>query len=793
VPFGGRGRKRRTWRDEIPPEMIELLRPWAHPYLIFDTETLTDARSGQQAKIIFWQECGLKYADRCNLFAEDALTVEAMDECQRQGVAYNPLTCTEEEIKTVKAYAKEHDPWCCDMNWFIRLVFYKQAMLNGYMPEPKMIIGHNLPFDLGAISNRTVKSLDKKFYGALSIGMCRCFDRPENERRCGGIDIREEFRACGWHPNIRIKKLGLGKHMMKRGRKFDGFNKKGEAQYVDACLEFLDTRTLARALLGPGDASLEHLRKMLGTKTQKRDAPSHGEKITEEYLDYARDDVQCTWELFVKLRDLYKRHGLKKRITHIFSEASVGKGYFEELNIQSFFGYNDKLKLNTRNLDFDLCDVGAAMEGYFGGRSEARIRHQIIECMLADFRSQYTSVNALMKLQELLLAICVNVVRNSNSAREFLETTGLNELQKKDTWPKLRGFARIRPSGDGLPFRCEYTNDDGEKSINVGINYVKSACDGWYSFAGIIASKSLTGKCPEILETIEFVPVGRQTTKFIKICGDPKYTVDLSKDDLFVKVIELRTTVKADRDTYPKGSPDYDRLDAMQLALKLIANATSYGVLVEVIVDEHKAEVPCWVYQGKKTLRKAQRKTINAEGEWDEGFKVERPGKYFAPFGGLIPAAGRLLLAITETLARRAGLLYGFCDTDSMCIGRPPMMSRNDFRAAVQKIVGPEGWFQPLSPYSDGEPLFALEDVNYRLRDDTSGKTTKEFEPLFCLAISAKRYVLFNIADPSRKYPRGKTILRKIAGHAGWAAFASSRIMIPPLTRSQRPSTSPHR
>src|ERR1700730_17030762 len=72
----------------------------------------------------------------------------------------------------------------------------------------------------------------------------------------------------------------------------------------------------------------------------------------------------------------------------------------------------------------------------------------------------------------------------------------------------------------------------------------------------------------------------------------------------------------------PKGSPEYDRLDAMQLALKLIANATSYGVLVEVIVDEHKAETPCWVYHGgKNTLRKAQKKTINAEVEWDEGFK----------------------------------------------------------------------------------------------------------------------------------------------------------------------------
>jgi hypothetical protein len=190
--------------------------------------------------------------------------------------------------------------------------------------------------------------------------------------------------------------------------------------------------------------------------------------------------------LFVKLRDLYKLHGIKKRITRVYSEASIGKGYYEEMNVLSFFGYDSRLKVFTRNLEFDLCDVGASMEGYYGGRSEARIRHQIIECLHADFRSQYPTVNALTKLQELLLAESVDVGQNSPFAREFSETVTLDDLQRKDTWAKLRGFARIRPSGDILPFRCEYTNDEGEKSINVGINYVKSACDSWYSFADIL-------------------------------------------------------------------------------------------------------------------------------------------------------------------------------------------------------------------------------------------------------------------------------------------------------------------
>jgi hypothetical protein len=127
------------------------------------------------------------------------------------------------------------------------------------------------------------------------------------------------------------------------------------------------------------------------------------------------------------------------------------------------------------------------------------------------------------------------------------------------------------------------------------------------------------------------------------------------------------------------------------------------------------------VYHGGETTRRASKRDhITPEGDLIPGFKTEKPGKYFAPYGGLIPAGGRLLLAIAETLAKREGLLYVFCDTDSMCFGRPEKMPRKAFREAVLRIVGKDGWFQPLSPYSDGGTFFDLEDVNYKLVDDTS-------------------------------------------------------------------------
>jgi hypothetical protein len=424
---GGRNSKRRSWQDEIPPSMLEALRPWAHPCLVWDPETTVDAKSGQQARVLFWQERGLRYELRCALFADGILTQQAMDKCCREGVAYSPRTCTPEDVQRIKEYAETRGLVCMTIQDFIKKILYRRARLNAFIPEPKLIINHNGPFDFGSLSHHTGKSETEDMYGALSMGLCDC--------RKDASDRRGKFQACWYHPNIMIRKIGAGKHITKVGLKQDGHDtRSGKPNWAPMEIEFLDTRTLARAELGPGDMSLEALCRMLKTPTQKRTAPPHGEEITEEYLDYARDDVQCTWELFVKLRDLYKQHGLTRRITNIYSEASIGKGYFGDIGIQSFFGYDRITKRNTRNLQFDPKILGIVMEGYYGGKSMVQIRHMIKECMHGDFRSQYPTVNALMKLQELLLAIWVEVIRGPDTdAKRWLETVTMANFQRPGT------------------------------------------------------------------------------------------------------------------------------------------------------------------------------------------------------------------------------------------------------------------------------------------------------------------------------------------------------------------------
>ena len=148
----------------------------------------------------------------------------------------------------------------------------------------------------------------------------------------------------------------------------------------------------------------------------------------------------------------------------------------------------------------------------------------------------------------------------------------------------------------------------------------------------------------------------------------------------------------------------------------------------------------------------------------------EEPGEYFAgPIGAHITGGGRLLLAIAERLGRDRGLHHVFCDTDSMCFARPEGMPRADFQKAVREIVA---WFEPLYPYKKGEgetpSLLQIEDVNY-----PGGKSGGEFEPLFALAISAKRYALFNLVSfetvfgraPQKGEPANYPLLRKMSAH----------------------------
>jgi hypothetical protein len=121
----------------------------------------------------------------------------------------------------------------------------------------------------------------------------------------------------------------------------------------------------------------------------------------------------------------------------------------------------------------------------------------------------------------------------------------------------------------------------------------------------------------------------------------------------------------------------------------------------------------------------------------------------------LITGAARLMLAITERLALDHGLDWTFCDTDSMAFAMPPgtektAQSEASFKGRVEEVCA---WFEPLNPYDQPGSILELEDQNFGIEDRS------EEPALYCYAVSAKRYALFNLDR------NGSPIIRKASAH----------------------------
>jgi hypothetical protein len=81
-------------------------------------------------------------------------------------------------------------------------------------------------------------------------------------------------------------------------------------------------------------------------------------------------------------------------------------------------------------------------------------------------------------------------------------------------------------------------------------------------------------------------------------------------------------------------------------------------------------------------------------------------------------------------------------------------MGEREFVARARRV---QAWFDPLNPYTKPQPLFKIEDQNFKLGPDA--RPTDQLAPLYGFGVSAKRNVLFNL-DRDRR-----PILRKVSAH----------------------------
>jgi DNA polymerase elongation subunit (family B) len=144
---------------------------------------------------------------------------------------------------------------------------------------------------------------------------------------------------------------------------------------------------------------------------------------------------------------------------------------------------------------------------------------------------------------------------------------------------------------------------------------------------------------------------------------------------------------------------DKPALKSNEQAIKILANATSYGIFVELNVGQYVKTERMVVYGGRPHPSRFKSQTS------------ERPGAYFHPLlATLITGAARLMLALAEHQVVEQGLDWVFCDTDSLAIGNTRDLPLEEFVTTALRV---REWFKDLNPYGEDNPILQLEKVNF--------------------------------------------------------------------------------
>jgi len=178
----------------------------------------------------------------------------------------------------------------------------------------------------------------------------------------------------------------------------------------------------------------------------------------------------------------------------------------------------------------------------------------------------------------------------------------------------------------------------------------------YYGLPSVLLSRLLTGKIPKIKRAIRFLPVGTQTTlRKARILG---IDINPKNDNLFKILVEQKQESKRVNDGREK-------------AIKILANATSYGIYFQLDREDIKSNL--MVYSGNEAFI-------------DKKF-YEKLGEYYHPLiATMITDGAKLLLGLGDCILQKHNEVVAYCDTDSFFI--PPKYK--------DEIVE---FFDPLNPY----------------------------------------------------------------------------------------------
>ncbi len=654
-------KRKRTSKKQHDPK-------WPEQALVFDTETRIAA--DQSLTFGVYRLCELvggeyKLAQEGIFYADDLPARERTVLTTYQRTA----------IQDIPSFPPQFPLY--SRSEFMRRIFWPAIKRDG-----ALICGLNVPFDLARLAlawNRGNKD-------EWSLTMSQYPNGAENRNR----------------PRIHITPIDSKKAFIGLARPWNAREWRNEGK-----AHFLDLRTLGWALFNQS-FSLKTLCEQLKTKHQKKKDHEPTGKVTREEIEYARQDGRCNLDALNALKLEFDKHPINLKPYQAYSPASVAKSYLEAMGIIT---PAKKFKISEKQL-------GIAMQSYYGGRSETRVRRAEVPVVPVDFTSEYPTCCALLGLFDVLTAHRVTFEDDTQNTRRLLRRISLETCFKPSIWKRFKFFALVQPDGDILPVRTVY---DGVTQ-NIGNNYLTSDTPLWFTGCDLIASMIRgKGKVPHIIRAIRMVPQGKQARmRSVNLRGS-MVEINPYKDDLFCKVIEQRKLHKSD--------------EALSYWLKILANSI-YGFFVELIPENMKKKVPVKVFSGDKKFIDASH-TLENEGKW-----------FFPPLASLITSAGRLLLAMTEACVEQKRGTYLFCDTDSLAVvssksGGPLGIPGSDgirilSWEEVQNIVNRFATLNPYNPSAVKGSILNLVDANY-----VDSDPEKPQRQLYGYSIAAKRYALY--------------------------------------------------
>ena len=594
--------------------------------LVFDTETSSDEFQN------------LKFGSF--LIVDDGIE-------ELRALFYHPDNISKKEEKILVKYSKENNIILFTIKEFIEKILYPELL-----KAKTLCVGFNLPFDLSRLAFH---------FGAGRFSHKGWFSLQLSEDK--------------FLPRIKIKHIDSTMSFIQfsktRINNFKGY--------------FLDLKTPSSIFSDNKHINLRKAGEFFGCKCIKTEAETHG-KITPDYIKYNLNDVQATYEIYLKILEHYNMYGIKIPITNIYSSASLGKHALRQMGIHPLSHVNTNINAKLK---------GKLMSAYFGGRCEVKIRKTPIEVSVLDFLSMYPSLTIIMGLWDFIIAKDIKEEDVTNKIIELLKNIKIEDLIKKELWKEFNVLVELKPNKDVLPVRSDYLKDSS--IYNVGVNYIEYKDSIYYALPDVISSVLLTGKIPEIKKAIKFIPLNKQDTlNKTPILG---IDIDPSKDNFIKILIEKRQEIKQKRDEYQKESEKYKRYDGIQRALKILANSVTYGIFIEIRLSDEENDL-----------------TVYSREEFFTKQKLEEEGKFFNPLIAVMQVSGaRLLLAMAEKYLENLNSTHAYMDTDGFYVP-------STFDKKIRDL------FKPLNPYDFDSDFFKIEKEN-----------------IFFYGISSKRYVLYKL------------------------------------------------